>query len=355
MTNWNPDEALRSFIFRRLRIGKYGFDFLEGLLAVCVTAAAYLLRTPFETGLPHWTYLLAEWYLAVAGAVLVWKLTSDRKRTVIAYGALLILPTVIADGTILRGNASAGAVLFLSALLFLIYGKTWLFTAVTAFLLLWSVRYVGVLFACAVLWQGRKLKSEQLLLLLAAGAARFVRAYRVWLGAGYTVLTFHWPNIYELLGKEAVVGQLMDPAAYVGIFLTLGLMLMFLWVLSSGKRWTGNEEAGLEHGEKQNLARLFRLFLFFGLAAGYFLPYMDQSYGYLYAILAVIYLMVEPAQFPVPLLLQIITFAAYQENFRGSSMMPMTLFSVIQFLLITWLGVQLLQEAEVIPVWKRKN
>lgn len=355
MTNWNPDEALRGLLFRRFRIGKYGFDFLEGLLALCITAAACLLRTPFETGLPHWPHLLAEWYLAVSGAALVWYLTADRKRTVIGYGVLLILPTVIADGTILRSNASVGAVLFLSALLFFVYGKTWLFTAVTAVLLLWSVRYAGILFACAVLWHGRKLKSEQLLLLLAAGAARFVRAYRVWLGAGYSVLTFHWPGIYEILGKEAVTGQLMDPAACVGIFLTLGLMVLFLWALSLGALWPEDGKSGSGDGTEKNRGLLFRLLLFFGLAVGYFLPYMDQSYGYLYCILAVAYLMVEPGQFGVPLLLQIITFAAYQENFRGSSMMPMALFSVIQFLLIAWLGVQLLQEAEVIPLWKRKN
>lgn len=359
MTNRNPDEALRNLLFRHFRTGIYEFDFLEGLLAVCITVVACFLRTPFESGLPHWPYLLAEWYLAVLGAVLVWNLTGGRKRTIITYGILLILPTVIADGTILRNNASVGAVLFISALLFFFYGRTWLFTAAAAFLLLWSVRYVGILFACAVLWQMRKIKSEQFLLLLAAGGVRFVRAYHAWLGADYSVLTFHWPNIYEILGKESVSGQLIDPAAYVGVFLTLGLMLLFIRVLGFGTFRAddyGNEEneAGKRESKKE-AALMFRLLLFFGLAAGYFLPYMDQSYGYLYCILAVLYLTLEPGQFAVPLLLQIITFTAYQENFRGSSMMPMVLFSVVQFLVIVWLGIQLLQEAEVIPSWKRKN
>lgn len=339
MRNIHPDEALRSLLFRRFSLGPYVFDFLEGLLVVCITGVGYLLRTPFENGLPHWPYLLAEWYLAVAGAVLVWRLTGSRMRTAGAYGMLLILPTVIADGTILRGGASAGTLLFLCGLLFLISGHTWLFTAVSAALLLKSVSYVGILFACAALWQGRKLKSEQLLLLLAAGGARFVRSYCLWFQADYSVLTFHWPNVYEILGKEAVTGQLIDPAACVGVFLTLGLMLLFLRVLSFGKPC-------------QDITGTF---LFFGLAAGYFLPYMDQSCGYLYAVLAVVYLMEHPGEFFVPLMLEIVCFAAYQELFRGGSMMPMALFSAILFLVIAWLGAKLLQEAEVIPLWKRKN
>ena len=102
-------------------------------------------------------------------------------------------------------------------------------------------------------------------------------------------------------------------------------------------------------------AVLLRLLLFFGLAAGYFLPYMDQSCGYLYCILGVLYVMLVPGEFPVPVLLQIVTFAGYQECFHGESMMPMAVFSVIQFLLMAWLGVQLLQEAGVIPIWKIRN
>ena len=53
------DDLLRGLLFQRFRVGAVSFDFLEGLLAVCITGAAYLLRTPFEAGPPHWPYLLA--------------------------------------------------------------------------------------------------------------------------------------------------------------------------------------------------------------------------------------------------------------------------------------------------------
>ncbi len=326
------DDLLRGVLFRGFRLGSLRFDFLEGLLAVCITGAGYLLRTPFEPGVPHWTCLLAEWYLCLASAVLVGRYTGSRRKSLGTYGILMILPAVVAEGTILGGGACAGALLFVCALLFLGQGqgngRTWLFTLVTAGLLLWSVRYIGLLFACMVLWKKGRLRVEQLLVLLAAGGARFVHAYRAWFGAGYTLETFHWPNIYELVGREAVQGQLVDPAACVGFFLTLGLMLFLIHLYRPGE-------------QEEEPASLLRLFLFFGLTCGYFLPYMDQSYGILYSVLAVLYFMTALEEFLLPMLLQIVVFAGYQECFHGASMMPMALFSALQFLIICLLGMQI--------------
>lgn len=344
----NVDDLLRGLLFRKFRLGSFiRFDFLEGLLAVCITGVAYLLRTPFETGLPHWPYLLAEWYLAVAAAVLVWRMTFSRKRALGTYGILLILPVIVADGTILRGNACVGTLLFICALLFLVQSgerwRAWLFTIVTAALLLWSVRYVGLLLGCVVLWQNGRLKAEQLLVLLAAGGARFIHAYRAWLGAGYTLVTFHWPNVYEIVGREAVQGQLIDPLAIVGLFLALGLAVLFLYLFSMGEL-------------ELNQVQLLRLFLFCGLFAGYFLPYMDQSYGYLPCVLAILYVMLVPGEFLVPMLLQIVAFAGYQECFNGDSRMPMAVFAGLQFLTILWLGARLLKDAGIgYDLWKRRN
>lgn len=341
------DDLLRGLLFRTFRMGTVQFEFLEGLLAVCITGAAYLLRTPFETGLPHWPYVLAEWYLAAAAAVLVQHLTASRKKALVTYGLLLILPVGVAEGTILRGNACVGALLFLCALLFLMQSRkswgAWLFTIVTAVLLLWSVRYAGLLTGCVVLWQNRRLKAEQLLLLLAAGGARFFHACRAWLGAGYTLVAFHWPNVYEIVGREAVQGQRIDPLALVGLFLAGGLSVLFLYLFSMGKP----EQKGLH---------LLRLFLFCVLFTGYVLPYMDQSYGYLPCVLAILYMMTAPGEFLAPLLLQIVAFAGYQECFNGESMMPMAVFAVLQLLVILWLGAELLRDAGMGNyIWKRKK
>lgn len=338
----NVDDMLRSLLFRRFRMGRLQFDFLEALLAVCITGTAYMIRTPFEYGPPHWTYLIAEWYLALAAAVLVFRYTAGRKRALLTYAVLLILPTGVAEGTILRGNACVGALLFICALLFLEDGRRWLFTLAAAVLLLWSVRYAGLLAACAVLWQKEELKTEQLLCLLAAGGARIAAAYRAYLQAGYTLTTFHWPNIYEIVGRESIQGQLINPIALVGLFLTAGLLVLALWLFRMGTM-------------RHERAFLIRLFLFFGLAAAYFLPYMDQSCGYLFCVLAVVYFMLEPKEFPVPMLLQIVAYAGYQECFNGESMMPMALFAAIQFLVMAYLGVRLLQEMGVIRLWKEKS
>jgi len=340
------DNLLRNLLFTRFRFGRINFDFLEGLLAVCITGVGFLLRTPFDTGLPHWPYLLVEWYLAAAAAVLVWRLTKSRMRTLGAYSVFLILPTIIADGTILRGDACVGALLVICAFLFLENKRSLLFVLALSAALLLDVKYIGMLLVCIILWQNERLKSGHLLVLLAAGAARFVHAYRAWLNAGYTLVTFHWPNIYEIVGKEAVQGQLIDPVALVGLFLSLGLLVIAVWAFGQGRLFGKNAAEATV---------LLRLCLFFVLAAGYFLPYMDQSCGYLPCILSVLYFFLAPREFLIPILLQIVTFAGYQECFHGESMMPMAVFSAIQFLIMAYLGIQLLQEAGVISICSRKN
>ena len=83
---------------------------------------------------------------------------------------------------------------------------------------------------------------------------------------------------------------------------------------------------------------------------------MDQSYGYLPCVLAIIYMMLVPGEFPVPMALQIVAFTGYQECFNGASMMPMAVFAVLQLLVILWLGAGLLRDAGIgYEVWKRRN
>lgn len=345
--NGKVDQLLRDLLFRTFTIGSLRFEFLEGLLAVCITGAGFLLRTPFETGLPYWTYLLAEWYLAVASAVFVRRATKSRRRALGTYAIVVILPCLVAEGTILRGDACLGALLFVCALLFLEPASgnrcSWLFTIVTGGLLLWSVRYAGLLFACVVLWQKKRLDIRQLLLLLAAGGARFAYTYRVWLHAGYTLATFHWPNIYEIVGRETVQGQLVDPVALVGLFVALGLPVILLWLFSQGDT------------DRMEAVTVLRLFLFFGLTAGFLLPYMDQSYGCLYGVLGALYVMLAPREFPVGIALQFVVYAGYQEGFRESSMMPMALFAALQFVVICRLGIRALEDVTGVRILCRQK
>ena len=71
------------FSFGSSVIGKVKFDFMEALLAVCITGVGLALRTAFpDSGMPDMRMLMEEWYLAVcAGAVLVhqyhWKWTKE--------------------------------------------------------------------------------------------------------------------------------------------------------------------------------------------------------------------------------------------------------------------------------------
>ena len=103
------------------------------------------------------------------------------------------------------------------------------------------------------------------------GPCLLYTSYRAWMGAGYTLTTFHWPNIYEIIGNTSMQGQSFEPLATVGLFLALGLLVIGVWAFSQSK-W-----------EEQKSPMILELMLFFGLAAAYFLPYMDPvSYTHLF-------------------------------------------------------------------------
>ena len=265
------DDFLRTLLFRKFCVGKVKFDFMEALLAVCITGVGFALRTAFpDSGMPDMRMLMEEWYLAVCAGVLVKRMTGRVRRGLYAYGILMILPTIVMDGTIMGSNASIGALICICALFYLESGTTWMFTILAGALLLWNVKYIGLALVAMVLWKYKGLRFEQLAVLLVTGTARFVYSFHAWFGAGYTLTTFHWANIYEIVGREAMQGQLFDPVATVGCFVAVGLLLLGVWVFCQGE-WkltkaldeTSEDAATRKNGAEIQMLPVLRLLLFF--------------------------------------------------------------------------------------------
>jgi len=235
------DDFLRTLLFRKFCVGKVKFDFMEALLAVCITGVGFALRTAFpDSGMPDMRMLMTEWYLAVCAGVLVKRMTGRVRRGLYAYGILMILPTIVMDGTIMGSNASIGALICICALFYLESGTTWMFTILAGALLLWNVKYIGLTLVAMVLWKYKGLRFGQLFVLLLTGTARFVYSFHAWFGAGYTLTTFHWANIYEIVGREAMQGQLFDPVATVGCFVAVGILLLLQYRKRRQGRWKKN-------------------------------------------------------------------------------------------------------------------
>ena len=86
------DDFLRTLLFQKFCVGKVKFDFMEALLAVCITGVGFALRTAFpDSGMPDMRMLMEEWYLAVCAGVLVKRMTGRVRRGLYAYGILMIL------------------------------------------------------------------------------------------------------------------------------------------------------------------------------------------------------------------------------------------------------------------------
>ena len=135
------DDFLRTLLFRKFCVGKVKFDFMEAHLAVCITGEGFALRTACtDSGMPDMRMLMEEWYLAVCAGVLVKRMTGRVRRGLYAYGILMILPTIVMDGTIMGSNASIGALICICALFYLESGTTWMFTILPGALLLRNIK-----------------------------------------------------------------------------------------------------------------------------------------------------------------------------------------------------------------------
>ena len=181
-----------------------------------------------------------------------------------------------------------------------------------------------------VLWKYKGLRFEQLFVLLLTGTARFVYSFHAWFGAGYTLTTFHWANIYEIVGREAMQGQLFDPVATVGCFVAVGILLLGVWVFCQGewkltqtvdetsrrcicqKKWGRDPDvAGASSASVLwTGGRVFSALYGSGLRLSVLCTGSDSGVGGAERIF-------------LAAALQIVTFAGYQECVNGESMMPM--------------------------------
>ena len=90
------DDFLRTLLFRTFCVGKVKFDFMEALLAVCITGVGFALRTAFpDSGMPDMRILMEEWYLAVCAGVLVKRMTGRVRRGLYALSLIHILLNVV--------------------------------------------------------------------------------------------------------------------------------------------------------------------------------------------------------------------------------------------------------------------
>ena len=295
------DGFLRGFISRKWKIKGFSFTFLDILLAVCITTAGLLLRstvitayTPFDA--PKAVGIVMEYLLAVLCAAVVYRMAGSGIRAFLTYSILVVYPTVVANGSLWNVNCVMYVFLFFMGI----------------FLFVSGYRLLGVLSGFAGL-------------IVACG--RFVSWY-VSEGAAAQSLTRGWPDVYEIIGSTTFV-EYFDKVSW--LFLA-GLLATAAYCM-------------FKKGVRVDAELAFMSFLFLSVLIPYFAPFMPAWAGYTADIALLIYCMMRPRRFYLPMLHIICSYAAYAYVINGETKLPMVVYAVILMGILANLGVDLYRTA----------
>lgn len=295
------DDFLREFIYKKWKIGSFSFTFLDALLAVCITGTGLALRSTViaytPTNLWKVCAILLEFLLAVLCGVIVYRYTGSRNRAFLTYAILVIYPTAAANGSLWNINCIYYVILFFAGLYFLSRGLRLLGAA-------------GILSGLLI-------------------ALYRLRSWWVMLDAAYPEsLNRGWPNVYEIIGKEAFV-EYYDK---VSLLFLLALLLTLAYCFQVRR-------------VKLSADLVLSLFLFLAILIPYFAPYMPAWAGYTADVAALIYFMRRPNRFYLPMLHLIVSYSAYAYAINGETKLPMVVFSVLLLGMLVNTGADVYREA----------
>lgn len=268
------DKFLReNLVHGELSIGKLKIAFLDILLTVCITGTAMLIRESIfgisgnpgvSGGMAMVVYCVLDFVLALLMAVLVWKTTDSRLKTVGVYSLAVIWPA-IAGNSALNGGFEVVFAVILVALLCVICMKKvynmktfWLVTVLTC-------------------------------------------AFQIVQGdAPSTKLTNYWPNIYTLFSETGYYNEY----GFAGKLLVIGILLIIFYYISK-KEVKVTPELFVASG------------LFVTLFISAFYPFMNFRSGLLANVLALLLFIQNKNKFYVPMAMCIISYVSYGYYYNG--------------------------------------
>ena len=273
------DDFLRKLLYRRFEIGRFRVTVLDLLLGVCITGIGVLLRKSVMAYTPvtllKWVRMALDFVMALLGAGYIALRTESKNKTILTYALMVIWPVFAASSALWGKSGVYGGII-------LILG-----------LLAWE--------------QGMKFVSLE-----AVAAAVFLTALEFPGREADSLLTLGWPNFFELTGKTMFV----DLYSKVAWMVILGFLCCAAYAMWKGRVGLSREV-------------FLPALLFLALLLPYLAPFMPAWAGYSADVLAVLFGVLVPGKFYVPMLHLIVSYSAYAFALNGESKLPMVVYSVI--------------------------
>jgi Gpi18-like mannosyltransferase len=249
---------------------------------------------------------------------------------VIAALIVLFLPTVFVNSSLWAQCDSIYTAFLLGGLYFLLCKKPF-----------WAFIFFGVAFAFKlqaiflfplffVLWMVGKIRLRYFLIipfvyiisicpayLLGRNFVDMLTIYLTQANYPPNPLSANAPNFFQLI---PVPVQQLYPWSHVGVFLTLGVVLILSFIVLASKKKITNEI-------------VLKLAFAFVLILPFFLPEMHQRYFYVADVFSLVYAFYLPKYFYIPILVQICSLESYTGFLMGSTLIGQ------QYLALIMLGV----------------
>ena len=162
------------------------------------------------------------------------------------------------------------------------------------------------------------------------GGCSFLDMLLVYVRQGSTdvwALTLSWPNIYQIIGPEALI------QVYSGLGKCLILVILMCTMYDMSRR-----------KYRMTPRIMVEMVLFYAMITVYFLPFMHERYGYLADVLTVLYAVLRPKRFYVPMLHVLISCVSYTKFLTKESTLPMVFYAFLLLFLLATVGMDLYRD-----------
>lgn len=288
--------------------------------------------------------------LSLFGAGTIWEMTKDQKKALFAYGLLLNLPTVASNSAMFTQCDVMYVTFILGSFYMYTKGKARASMLLYAFGFSLKMQVFFVLPVYVYLWVKRKYKIQQFLYLpvvyvllcipAVLGGKSFKELLLLYVGQAQQepwMMSWYWPNIYQLFGPHEFYPFLSK----AGMYGAIAVVMVLLYYMAKKLDGTSNE-------------LVLKMLLCYSLVVPFFLPYMHERYGYLADVLVCLVFIIWPKKMYLAVSEIVISYAAYACHLHEEVVVPTEAFCIPMFLMMMIACYQVFLPSDTVNAFLRR-